>query len=145
MRVLELECLPSRSAPIQKVWVMSRFLVRVAIFLATAALGLLVAALVLENFQLTASGMITAIVVIAVAQSILTPFIFMMANRHASALLGGVGLLSTFFALMIASIVSDGLTISGALTWVLATLIVWVVTMFGAWLIPLVALKERDA
>lgn len=70
-------------------------MIRAAIFLATTALGLLAAALILPDFQL--------------------------------------------------SLVGGGLAITGIGTWILGTLIVWIVTALGAWLLPLIALKKRDA
>lgn len=124
---------------------MIRFMIRAAIFLATAALGLLAAALILPDFQLSLSGLLVAIIVFALAQSVLAPFIFKMARRYAPALVGGIGLVSTFVALLIASLVGGGLAITGIGTWILGTLIVWIVTALGAWLLPLIALKKRDA
>ena len=124
---------------------MIRFMIRAAIFLATAALGLLAAALILPDFQLSLSGLLVAIIVFALAQSVLAPFIFKMARRYAPALVGGIGLVSTFVALLIASLVGGGLAITGIGTWILGTLIVWIVTALGSWLLPLIALKKRDA
>ncbi len=122
---------------------MVRLLIRAAIFLVTAALGLLVAMWLLPDVHLSASGFITAVLVFAIAQSVLSPFIFKMAHRYAPAVIGGIGLVSTFVALLIASLFPGGLTIDGAVTWVLATLIVWIVTALGAWLLPLIFLKRR--
>lgn len=124
---------------------MIRFMIRAAIFLATAALGLLAAALILPDFQLSLSGLRVAIIVFALAQSILAPFIFKVARRYAPALVGGIGLVSTFVALLISSLVGDGLAITGIGTWILGTLIVWLVTALGAWLLPLIAFKKRAA
>lgn len=123
---------------------MVRFLIRVAIFLASAALGLLAAALILDNFELSVSGFITAVVVFAVFQSILTPLIFNIARKYASAFVGGVGLFATFLALLIASLFDGGLRIAGVATWILATLIVWLITALASWLLPMTFLKERD-
>lgn len=122
---------------------MVRILIRAAVFLATAALGLLAAALILPDFRLSASGFVVAVAVFALAQSVLAPFILNLARKYAPALLGGIGLVATFVALLIASFFPGGLSITGASTWVLATLIVWIVTALGAWLLPLFLLKER--
>ena len=46
---------------------------------------------------------------------------------------GAVGLASTFVALLLTNLISSGLAIKGVGTWILATLIVWVVTMLAAW------------
>ncbi|MCI2956110.1 phage holin family protein [Agromyces atrinae] len=122
---------------------MVRFLIRAAIFLVTAALGLLVAAWILPEVVLSPSGFITAVIVFAIAQSILAPFILNMARKYAPALLGGIGLVSTFVALLIATFFPGGLTITGIPAWVLATLIVWLVTALGGWVLPLLFLRDR--
>jgi hypothetical protein len=120
---------------------MIRFLVRAAIFLASAAIGLLVAKLTLDGMSIDASSFIAVVVIFAVIQSVLAPFIAKVTARNAPAILGATGLISTFIALVVADVVSDGLTITGADTWVLATLIVWIVTMLATLLLPIILVK----
>ncbi|GLU88398.1 MULTISPECIES: phage holin family protein [Agromyces] len=122
---------------------MVRFLIRLAISLVTAALGLLVASWVLPDFHLEWGGFLVAIIVFSVAQAILGPFVFNLARQYASAVLGGIGLVTTFLALLIASLFPGGIHIDGAVTWVLATLVVWIITALGGWLLPLIFLKDR--
>ena len=124
---------------------MVRFLIQIAISLVTAMIALLVASWILEGFTLQVSGFIIAVAVFTIAQAILAPFIFNVARQHASALLGGIGLVSTFVALLVASFFPGGLQISGVITWILATLIIWIITALGAWLLPLIFLKKRAA
>lgn len=120
------------------------FLIRVAIFLGSAALGLWVTSLVLDGFHLTATGFLAAVVVFTVAQSVLAPFIATVAKRYATAFLGGVGLVSTFVALLIATTFTGGLEITGgAATWIAAVVLVWLVTALGTWLLPLAFLRKR--
>ncbi|TFC91008.1 MULTISPECIES: phage holin family protein [Cryobacterium] len=121
---------------------MVRFLIRAVIFLGSAALGLWVASLVLEGFTLTWQGLLVTVLVFAAAQSILLPFIMKLTARNAPAFLGGVGLLSTFVALLIASVVGNGLVISGWQTWILATLVVWLVTAVATVTLPLLLLRR---
>lgn len=121
------------------------FLIRAAIYIATAALGLLVASWVLAGFNLAWSGFLVAVAIFAVAQSVLNPFVFRMTNRYAPAAVGGFGLISTLLALFVAQLFPGGLTINGISTWVLGTLVVWVVTTLGAWLLPIAFLKKRLA
>jgi hypothetical protein len=120
-----------------------RFLISALIWVATAAIGLLVATLVLEDMSIDAGSFVFVVVVFAALQSILTPFFAKLAANKARALLGGVGLVTTFVALFITSLIFDGFHITGASTWVFATLIVWIVTMLGAWLLPLIFVKRR--
>jgi hypothetical protein len=122
---------------------MVRFLIRAAIFLGTAALGLLIAWWLLPGFHIDWTGFLVAMLVFAIAQSLLSPLITKLATRHAPEVLGGVGLVSTFLALLLATVIANGLRIDGLLTWVLATLIVWLVTAVGTWLLSVVFLKRR--
>jgi hypothetical protein len=122
---------------------MVRLLIRAAIFLGTAALGLLIAWWLLPGFDIDWAGFLVAMVVFAIAQSLLSPLITKLATRHAPEVLGGVGLISTFLALLLATVIANGLRIDGLLTWVLATLIVWLVTALGTWLLSVAFLKRR--
>lgn len=122
---------------------MVRFLIRAAIFVVTAALGLLVAAWILPGFHLDWEGFLVAVLVFAVAQSILAPFIFNLARKYASAVLGGIGLVSTLIALLIASLLPGGIRVDDFATWALAALVVWAVTALGGWLLPLIFLKKK--
>lgn len=124
---------------------MVRLLIRTAIFFASAAVGLLVASWVVNGFTITLGGFLMATVVFALAQSILTPFAMKMAHRHAPRLLGGIGLVSTFLALVVASFVPGGITIRGISSWVIGTLVVWLATALGTWLLPLAVLKEAKS
>lgn len=121
---------------------MVRLLIRAVIFLGSAALGLLVASWLLEDVTVTTSGFVVTVVVFAIAQSVLSPFILKVTRRHAPAFLGGIGLLSTFVALLIASVTTSGLSISGATTWVVATLVVWLVTALATLALPLLLVRE---
>lgn len=124
---------------------MIRLLIRAVIFLASAALGMLVAACLLPGFTVTVDGFIVSVVVFAVAQSVLTPFFMKVAAAHARAFLGGVGLVSTFVGLLIAHVIPGGLVITEWRTWILGTLVVWIVTAVATWVLPLVFLREKVA
>lgn len=122
---------------------MVRFLVNVAVSLVMAAIGLLLAAWLLPDFHLETGGFLVAVIVFTIAQAVLAPFIFNIARTYASAILGGIGLVSTFVALLIASLFPGGIRIEGGVAWFLATLIMWVVTALGTWLLPLLLLRGR--
>ena len=106
---------------------MRRLLVNLVVFLGSAAIGLLIAAVVLDNFSITATSFIVDVVIFAVLQLVLSRLI----PRHV--VLGAVGLASTFVALLLTNLISSGLAIKGVGTWILATLIVWAVTMLATW------------
>lgn len=124
---------------------MVRFLIRVAIFLVSAALGLLFAAWLLPDFHLSGEGFLITIIVFAVIQGVLSPFIAKITARNAPAFLGGIGLLTTFVALLLATLFTGGLTISGWQTWILATLVVWLVTALATFFLPMIFLKKKVA
>ena len=121
---------------------MIRFLIRTAIFIVSAAVGLLVAASVVDGVEVTAGGFVVAVVLFAVIQSVLAPFIAKVTAKNASALLGGVGLLSTFVALWLTTLLGDALTIDGgASTWIAATVVVWLATALATLLLPIILVK----
>lgn len=124
---------------------MIRFLLRIAIFLGSSAIGLVVAAWLVPGVSVSAWGFITAVVIFAVAQAILSPFFLKMASRYASAFLGGIGLVSTLVALVLASVLTHGLSIRGIGSWIAATVVVWVVTAVATVVLPALFLKKKVA
>jgi hypothetical protein len=120
----------------------TRFLLRLGVFLGSAALGLLVAAWLVRGVSLSVLGFITAVVIFAVAQAVLAPLFTTLANRYASALLGGIGLITTFAALLVATLFSNGLAIRGVGSWIAATVVVWLITALATVLLPKVILKD---
>ncbi len=124
---------------------MVRFLLRIAIFLGSSAIGLLVAAWLVPGVAVSAWGFVTAVVIFAVAQGILSPFFLKMANRYASAFLGGIGLVSTLVALVLASVLTHGLSIRGVGSWIAATVVVWLVTAVATVVLPALFIKKKVA
>jgi len=121
---------------------MVRFLWTTLIYLLSSAVGLLVANWILDDMTVTAAAFVWVVVIFTAVQAIITPFLFTAVRRNASALVGAVGLLSTFVSLLVAYWLSDGLKISGSITWLWATLIIWLVTMLATLLLPLFIAKE---
>ncbi|BBX25006.1 phage holin family protein [Mycolicibacterium alvei] len=124
---------------------MVRFLLRTAIFLGSSAIGLLVAAWLIPGVSVSVWGFITAVVIFAVAQALLSPFFLKMASRYASAFLGGIGLVSTLVALVLASVLTHGLSIRGIGSWIGATVVVWLVTAVATVVLPALLLKKKVA
>jgi hypothetical protein len=123
---------------------MIRLLVRTAIALVGNAVGLIVASLVFEDFDINATGFIVALVIFTVAVALLTPFIASTLRRNTSSTsaLGGVALISTFVALLITEIFSDGLDISGIGTWIGSTVVVWLGSLLAVFILPYLGLKK---
>lgn len=124
---------------------MISLLIRIVINLASAAVGLIVSSLVLPDFQVQPSGFVVAVAVLTIAQSVLGPFVFNVARQSAPALLGGIGIVSTLLALVIAAQWPGGITVSSLTTWVLAAIIVWTCTALGSWLLVAYVLKRLVA
>lgn len=122
---------------------MIRFLIRSLIFVVSAALGLLVAMWLLPEVTLSWSGGIVAVLVFAVIQSVVSPFLFKVAARNAPAFLGGIGLVSTFVALFVATLFPGGLEIEGWRTWILAPVLVWIVTAVATFFLPMIFIKKK--
>lgn len=124
---------------------MATLLIRLAIFTASVTGGLLLAGLLVDGFALTISGFALTLVVFAVLQALLAPLSERLMKRFAPALLGGVGLISTFVALLLASLIPGGIAISGLSAWILGTLVVWLVTAIGAALLAVIVRnRARD-
>ena len=126
---------------------MFTFLIRALIFVVSAALGLLVADVILPDFHIDWSdwwGFVLAVLIFAVIQSVLAPWVFKLTRRHAAPLLGGIGIISTFLAILIVVIIPGaGIGISTVAAWVLAPVIVWIITALATWLLPMIFLKSQ--
>lgn len=120
---------------------MVRLLVRAVVFLVAAAVGILVAAQLLHDMVIHPAGFFAVVVTYAVLQSVLSPFVLKLAAKHATALMGGVGLVASFIALLVASLRSEALSISGVGTWIGATVLVWLVTAMGTLLLPVLLVR----
>lgn len=117
---------------------MIRLLIRILIYFGSAAVGILAASLLLEDVHLETTGFLAVVIVYAVVQSVMTPFVTKMAAKNATALLGGTGLLAALLALVVAVALGDALSISGGVgVWLAATVIVWLVTALATLLLPL--------
>ena len=124
---------------------MIRILLRAVVFLGSAALGLLVAALLIPAVSLSPGGFTLAVVVFAVVQSLLTALTARVASRWAPVLVGGVGIVSTLLALAVASLLPGGITISTPTGWLLAAVVVWLVTALASIVLTLLLLRDRSA
>ena len=123
---------------------MIRLVVRTAVLLAANAVGLIVAAAVLDGVALDVTGFIIALVIFTVAMALLQPFLFstLRRNQANASALGGVALLATLASLIVTDLISDGLTISGIGDWIAATVIVWAGALLAAFILPFLGLKK---
>jgi len=113
--------------------------------LAANAVGLLVAAWLLPDFRMDAFGLAIVVGLFTIAKFILGPLMFKLSFKYVRALSGGVALVTTFVGLLVTSLLTDHLTISGFSTWVLSTLIVWLSGVIAAIVLPLFLFKKALA
>ena len=121
---------------------MIRLIVRTAIALAGNAVGLIVAASLLDKMDVDATGFILAVVIFTVVLAIAQPFLAAQLRRLGSSALGGVALIATLVSLIVTDLLSDGFSISGVGTWIAATVIVWVVSLLAVFILPYLGLKK---
>jgi cell division protein FtsW (lipid II flippase) len=120
---------------------MIRFLISLLVSFGAAVLGLLVANALLDDMSISGSSFLLAAALFALLMAVLMPFFMVNVRRYAAPAASAVGLITTFVALLVTTAVSDGISISGATTWILATLIVWLGTMIATLLLPLIFAK----
>jgi len=124
---------------------MVRTLIKVGLTIAGNAIGLLVAAALLDDVKLSGAAFILAVIIFTVAELVLEPLIEKMVTEHAERLRIFTSLVTTFLALVVTDLLSDGLSIEGAGTWLLATVIVWLGTLLaGIILLRLFVDERRD-
>lgn len=121
---------------------MIRFLVSTLIAVAASAVGLLVAAWVLDDMSVSGTAFIVAVGIFTLTTALVGPFIQKKALKSAQALLGASALLATLIGLIVTHLVSDGLVITGLSTWFYAMFIVWFAGLLAAWIIPLILVKQ---
>jgi uncharacterized membrane protein YvlD (DUF360 family) len=116
--------------------------VRAVLLLVSWAIGLLVVAWIVPGVSVSVPSFIVAVVVFAVAEAILSLFILKLPHQYASVLLGGTGLALTIIALILASMLTRGLTIDGMESWLATTVVVWLVTTIGAITLPELLIRD---
>ena len=121
---------------------MIRLLVRLLIAFASNAVGLIVAALVLDGMNLNATGFIVAVAVFTVVFALMHPFLVASFRLAPGPVLGGVALIATLIALIATELLTDGLSIRGVGTWIAATVIVWLASVLAAFILPFLGLKK---
>lgn len=121
---------------------MLRLLARLTLTLLANAVGLILAALILDRMSLGASGFIVAVALFTGVLVLVQPLIMKLSFRYASALTGSTALVAVLVALIVTELVSDGLHIDGIGTWLLATVIIWAGSLIGALVLPMLLFKE---
>jgi putative membrane protein len=121
---------------------MVRFIAAVVLRLLANAVGVALAAWLLDGFSVTTAAFIWVVVFFTVIEVVLDPLVLKMAIQYVPALRGGVALVTTLVGLIVTTIASDGLVIEGITSWVVGTLIVWLGGVLAALLLPLFIFKS---
>jgi putative membrane protein len=119
-----------------------RLLIATAIRLLANAVGLMVAAYVLEDMTISGTAFLTAVVIFTIVEVLIDPLLTRVALTQVHALRGSVALLTTFVGLIVTAWISDGLSIKGASTWLFATIIVWVAALIAGLILPIFMVKK---
>ena len=117
---------------------MPRFFIGWLLGLAGNAIGLILASLILPtdqfSIELFSLSFLWAVLIFAILSAFFTWIVLKFLIRNAGSIVALTGLISTFLALLVTSLISDGLSIGGW-GWIWGTLIVWICGMF-IWLLP---------
>jgi putative membrane protein len=121
---------------------MLRFFAQTAMSLLANAVALVAASIFLSGFTINGLAFVVAVCIFTASTVILEPLITKIARRNAPYLLGGIALVTTLVGLLVTTLVTDGLSISGIATWVVATLIIWLATVVASLVLPLFLFKD---
>ena len=125
---------------------MLRLIASIVLELLANAIGLAAAYWFLRpDFTIDWIGFLIVVAIFTVVRFILAPLVMKLSLLYARALLGACALVTIFVALLVTSLLSTHLTITGTSTWVIATLVVWLFGMVAMLLLPLVIFKKTLA
>lgn len=121
---------------------MIRTITRIVLALVGNAIGLVLAAVLLDDMRLSGAAFLIAVVIFTVLTAVLQPLVPKVAEKSVPALQSGSALIATFLALLITSLISEGLDIDGTVTWILATVLVWLITLIAGVVLAKLLLKD---
>ena len=124
---------------------MVRFALSILVQLIANAVGLIVAANVLDDMSLEAGGLALAVLVFTGVNVLVLPLVQKTALTKSSALMGSTALVAALIALIVTTVVTDEMRIDGFATWLLATVIVWAAALLAALLLPVLVFKRLRA
>ena len=125
---------------------MMRLIASIVLELCANAIGLLVAHwLLAPNMQITVAGFFIVVAIFSAVRFILAPLMMKLSMRYARVLIGGISLVVILASLLVTSLLSGHLVITGFSTWILATLIIWVFGVIAMLVLPMVIFKKTLA
>ncbi|SDC64935.1 hypothetical protein [Ruegeria marina] len=121
---------------------MYRTMLSIAAHLAGNAVGLLLAALLLEGFSIAPLSFVLVVAIFTLIQVVAGPLINKLSERNLPALQGGVALVVVFVGLLVTEMLTSGLVIGGVTNLLLSTLLVWIGALIAGILLPIYVFKE---
>ncbi len=121
---------------------MMRFIASTTLTLLGNALGMLIAMLLLPNFHVHPLGFVVSVVFFTVVELIFEPFVIKLALRYMPALRGGIALVTTLVGLILTVVFTNGLSINGLQTWIVAPLVIWLSVVVAAIVLPMFLFKK---
>jgi putative membrane protein len=122
---------------------MIRWLISVAIHLGANAIALWIADLILDDMSIEWSAFLIAVAIFTLVEVIAEPLLTKIALSSVPALRGSVALIATFVGLVVTALITDGMNIDGATTWILATIIVWLGGLLAGIILPMIFVKKK--
>jgi hypothetical protein len=102
-----------------------RIVAWIAVGLVTNAIGLAIAAAVVDGFDIDTVAFPVVVVVFTLISALAYPVCEAFIEKNVQLLASLVGLVGAFVTLLVTDLVSSNLDISGVSAWVLGTLIIW--------------------
>lgn len=119
---------------------MRLWMIRAGLALVGNALGLWLAAVLLDGMTVSGFAFLVAVALFTVLLVVLSPVASRTATKYADSVRGLSALVATAVALLLTALITDGLAIDGIGTWIVAAVIVWLSTLIiGVVLTRLVA------
>ncbi len=112
------------------------------VYVASNAIGLLVAMFVLPDFRIDALSFILVVVVFSIILAVLTPVIRKISEKRAPALLGGLSLVAIFACILVTSFLMQGFQIGGVVNLIGATVLVWLGSLAATLILPRLIAKS---
>lgn len=121
---------------------MLRAIASTVLYVLGNALGIIVASLLLDGFEINLISILLVSVVFTVIVAVMTPFFVKISIKHVPQMSGGVALVAILVGLFVTSLLTDGLKITGLQTWILAPLVIWIVSLIAGLVLPLVLFRK---
>ncbi len=121
---------------------MIRWIASTILYVVGNAIGIVVAASILPGFTINLMSIVIVAVVFTVIVTVSTPFLIKISTKNVPQMNGGIALIAILVGLIGTNLLSDGLTITGVETWIMAPLVIWVTALVAGLVLPLVFFKK---